>query len=116
MQAPAGVADALDQLALDEAVHVLVGPGDERRIAPPFLEDRLQAVDDRARVVGRQHARGAERLGPREAAGDVVFEQRAIEAERDAEVERGGIGSRVEPAGPERHAMIHQFGSRRCER
>ena len=44
-----------------------------------------------------------ERLGPGQAAGHVVLEERPIEAERDAEVERGGIGSRVEAARPQGH-------------
>jgi hypothetical protein len=44
----------------------------------------------------RQHAGGTERLGPRHAAGDVVLEERAIETERDAEVEGRGIGGRLE--------------------
>ena len=50
----------------------------------------------------RQHAGGAERLGPRHAAGDVVLEERAIEAEGDAEIEGRRIGGRLEPAVPER--------------
>ena len=56
------------------------------------------------RIRGRQHARGGKRLGPGDAAGDIVFKERAVEAERDAEVERGGIGSRIEATGPECHA------------
>jgi hypothetical protein len=110
VQPPPGVADALDQLALDEAVHVLVLSGDPRRVAPSFVEDRRQAGGDGRRVVAGQDAGRLQRIGPREAAGDVVFEQRAIEAERDAEVERGGIGSGVEAAGPERHEWFTSSG------
>ena len=51
----------------------------------------------------RQDAGGAERLRPRDAAGHVVFEERAVEAERDAEVECCGIGRGVEAPRPERH-------------
>ena len=40
VQPAARVADPLDELALDEAVHVLVGPGNRRRIAASLLEDR----------------------------------------------------------------------------
>ena len=64
--------------------------------------------DDGRDVVGRQHARGAERFGPRDAAGDIVFEERAIEAERDAEVERRRIRSGIEATGPQRHACSPQ--------
>ena len=98
-----GVADPLDQLPLDKAVHVFVGARHVRGIAAAFLENRAQRIGDGARIVGRQHARGGERLGPREAAGHVVFEERAIEAEGDPEVERRGIGRRIEAAGPECH-------------
>jgi hypothetical protein len=61
-------------------------------------------------VVARQDAGGAERLGPRHAAGDVVLEERAVETKRDAEVERRRIGGGFEAAVPERrheHTIIH---------
>src|SRR4051812_9323518 len=103
MKAPAGVANPLDELPLDEAVHILVWPVDECRVASAFLEDRLETALDRRGVLPRQHARRAERLCPREAAGDIVFKQRAIECKRDPEIERGGIGLGVETAGPECH-------------
>ena len=86
------------------------GPETDAGSRRPSSRMASQAGDDRARVVGREHACRAERLRPREAAGHVVLEQRAIEAERDAEVERSGIGRGVEPAGPERHGSAHQFG------
>ena len=121
VQPPAGVADALDQLALDEAVHVLVGTGDPRRVAraPPRGSPSAPPTIARASSA-RQHAGGAERLGPGEAAGDVVLEERAIEAERDAEVEGGRIGGRVEAAGPERrheHTITDSgLARRQCQR
>jgi hypothetical protein len=111
VQPAARVADALDELALDETVHVLVGTVHERRIPPPFLEDRVQATQDRRHVVRCQHARPPERLGPGQAARHVVLEQGSIEAERDAEVEGGGIGRTVETAGPESHESLpHRRG------
>ena len=85
------------------------GPATQAGLRRPSSRIACERGDDRARVLGRQHAGGAERLGPRDAAGHVVFEERAIEAERDAEVERGGIGSGVEAAGPERHARFTSF-------
>ena len=102
VQAPAGVADALDELTLDEAVHVFVGTGHPLRVAAALFEDGGERAHDGGDVVARQHAGGAERLGPRDAAGDVVLEERAVEAERDAEVEGRRIGGRLEAAVPER--------------
>ena len=43
VQAAAGVADALDQLPLDEAVHVLVGAVDERRVRARLVENARPA-------------------------------------------------------------------------
>src|SRR5207249_4303866 len=71
--------------------------------APPVLEDGLEARHDRRRVLRRQHAGRAERFRPGDAPPHVVFKQHAVETERDAEVEGGGVGRRVEPAGPQRH-------------
>ena len=102
VQAPAGVADARDELALDEAVHVLVvAARPTPDPARPCSRIAVSAVGDRRGVVGVEHAGTRQRLGPREAAGDVVFEEPAIERKRDAEIERRGIGSRIEAAGPE---------------
>jgi hypothetical protein len=103
MEATAGIADPLDELALHEAVHVFVGSGHERRLAFARREDFLEAAADGGGVVSRQHSCGRERIGPRETPGHVVFEERAIEAERDAELERGGVGGLIEASGPERH-------------
>ena len=91
------------ELALDEAVNVFVGARHERGVALPFFENRFQRRDDRRHIRRVDDARGAERLRPRDASGHVVFEQRAVEAEGDAEVERRRVWRAVEPAGPERH-------------
>ena len=48
VEALARVADARDELALDERVHVLVGPVDERGICAGRLEQRLERVADAA--------------------------------------------------------------------
>ena len=106
MQAPARITDAIDQLTLDEAVHVFVWSGDPRRIATTLLENLAQGVDDGRRIGSRQYSRGGKRLRPGDAAGDIIFKERAVEAERDAEVERGGIGSCIEATGPECHARF----------
>ena len=50
--------------------------------------------------VGVEHAGARQRLGPRQAAGHVVFEQAAIERERHAEIKRRRIGRGVKPSGP----------------
>ena len=103
MQASSCIADALYELSLDEAMHILVGTRNEGGITASFLEDGLEPAPDRRRVLLRQDAGRAERLRPREAACDVVFEERAIEAEGNPEIERSGIGLRIEAAGPECH-------------
>jgi len=41
--------------------------------------DRLESVHDRAHVDGTEHAGGAQRLGPRLAAGDVVGDQTLVD-------------------------------------
>ena len=100
MQTLAGVAHALDELALDEAVHVLVRTVHERRIRSALLEQRGQRGFDLTRFVRVEHAGFRERAPVREAARDIVFEEAAIEAERGAEFERGGVWSDVEASGP----------------
>src|SRR5258705_7294507 len=101
VEAAARVADPLDQFALDEAVDVLVGTVDVRRVAAAFLEHLLEPFANGGGVLLREHAGGPERFRPREAARYVVFEQRAIEPERDAEIEGRRIGGGCERAGPE---------------
>ena len=101
VQAAAVVADQRHQLALDEAVHVFVVAGDPRRILAAALEHRLQAVLDARDRGGLEHAGPAERVGPGEAADDVVLEELAVERERDAEIERRGIGRFVESTRPQ---------------
>ena len=103
METPARIADALHELPLDETVNVFVRTRHGGRIAPSLLEDGFEPFFDRRRILFRQHAAGGKRFSPREAAGDIILEQRAVEPERNAEIERSGIGLRVEAAGPECH-------------
>ena len=98
VQTPPRVAEPLDELPFDEAVNVLVRAVDKRRVAAPALEDLSQRGLDLTRFVSREHARARERAAPREAPGDVVFEQTAIEAERRAELERFGVRRGIEAA------------------
>ena len=110
MQPATGVADARDQLPFDEAVHVLVGAADPCRIASALLENRGQPCrESDAPSSLRQRAARHQRFGPREAAGHVVFEEPAIERERDAEIEGRRIGRGIEPSGPEVAAPIGDF-------
>ena len=81
VQPPAGLADALDELALDERVDVLVrGPVELRRIGTHRFAQIVQRRDDLRHFVRRQHARRRQRLGPRLAAGDIVVDEAAIDA------------------------------------
>ena len=103
MQPAPGVADPLDELPFDEAVHVLVRTIDEGGIAAAGIEDLLQTAADRAGVLTGEHPRRRKRIGPRETAGHVVFEERAVEPEGDAEVERIRIRCGIETPRPESH-------------
>ena len=100
METASGVADARHQLPLDETVHVLVSAADPGRFLSPAFEDRVESVGDGRRIRGVEDAGARERFRPREAAGHVVFEQAAIERERNAEIKRRGIGRRIESSGP----------------
>ena len=86
VQTAAGVAEALDQQPLDEAVDVLVRAVDECRIGSPLVEHGGERVFDLTRFVRRQHAGLRQRARPRHAAGHIVFEEAAIETERRAEL------------------------------
>ena len=98
VQAPPSVAEPLDQLAFDEAVHVLVVARDEGGVRSCLVEQRHQRLLDPARFVGVQHAGASQRARPRDAPGDVVFEQAAVDAEGGAEFEGRGIGRSIEAA------------------
>ena len=104
MKTTAGIADSFDEATLDKAVDVLVRTRDRLRAPSALFEDSLQRADNRLSVLATEHPGGCQRVCPGDAAGDVVFEEKTIEAERDAEVEGGRIGGGVEAPGPERHA------------
>ena len=93
MQPLAEIADALDQLALDERVHIFVGTVDERRLAPAALEDVVERGRDHLRFRVAEHADAGERLDPRQAARDVVFEEPLVEAKDDPNWKAAGSGS-----------------------
>ncbi len=112
MQPPARIPDPGNELALDEAVHVFIGPAHPGRIAPAVLENFGKALNDLASVVAIDRRRAFERRSPRQAARNVVFEQAPVEREGDAEVERRRVGSRVEAAGPE--VLAHGFATAGC--
>ena len=96
MQTLAEIADALDELALDERVHVFVGTVDERRLAPAALEDVVERRRHHFGLGLVEDADAGEPLDPREAAGHVVFEQPPVEPERRPELEGNGIGLAAE--------------------
>ena len=104
VQPAAGVADARDQLALDERVHVLVVLGRgrvEERLVAAVRQHLLEPRLDRGRIRWTEHAGARERLRPRQAAAHVVLEQPAIEPERPPELEQRRVGISLEPSGPE---------------
>ena len=67
VEAQARLADPLHQLALDERMDVLVGPGQEGGVAPALFEDRGEPVADHRGVGRGEHAGPLDRLGPGEA-------------------------------------------------
>ena len=108
VQPPAGLADSRHQLPLDERVHVLVvfrGVGIEEGRIRASGENLIERALDRGDFRRRQHARRVNRFSPRHAARHVVFEEPAIEPERCAEREQGGVRSALESTRPE---MRHQ--------
>src|SRR5262249_5731796 len=102
MQAPARIADALDQHALDETVHVFVGAVDESRVGLTALTDPGEGLPDFLAAPRREPPGAAKRPRPREAAGHVFVEQPPVEAKGLLELERRGIGRGVESSRPER--------------
>ena len=65
MEALAGIADALDELALDPRVDVLVVALHDPRILAHRVEQRRQGAVDGGVLVGREHAGGARSPRPR---------------------------------------------------
>ena len=101
VQPPAGLADALHELALDEGMNVLVLP----QLAESKKAGRgaggqhiVQARLDRGGVSSGQHARALERRRPCHAPPHVVFEEPAIEAERSTELHERRVGITLEPS------------------
>jgi hypothetical protein len=94
------VADAGNQLALDERVHVLVAVvrRDEAGIVLSGPQNLIEAPIDRRGVVRRQDAGAAEAGRARAAPPHVVLEQPAIETKRRSEREELGVGIAREPA------------------
>ena len=109
VQAAAGVADARDELALDERVHVLVvvaGATKTGSSAPCSRMSLERPARSPRRPPRDSTPARASAVGPRQAPAHVVFEQPAIEAERRAELEQRRVGIAREAAGPEmRHQM-----------
>ena len=95
MQAPAGLADASDQFALDEGVNVFVflcGRRVEECPVGAAREHLLEAGLNGGRVCRGQHACLGERPRPRAAALDIVLEQPAVESKRPAERDQRRVG------------------------
>jgi hypothetical protein len=103
VESPARVAEPLDEQALDKAVHVFVRTVDEMRVGPCLFEDLVERGFDLARLVALEDPRPGERPRPGEAAGHIVLEEAPVETERRAELQRLGVGRRIESAAPQGH-------------
>src|SRR5438445_4997641 len=100
VEASSGVAQALGQQSLDEAVDVFVGTIDKGRVLAAALENGRESSFEVAGLVARQHAGVRQRTRPRNAPRDIVLEQASIELKRRPEGERLRIGRYVEAARP----------------
>ncbi len=101
VQPSSGLADAGDQLTLDERVDVLVGGcrlGGEERGIVRTAENLAERSGNGVCVAFRQHAGAPERLGPRNTSGDVVGKEAPIKTEGRAEIEEAFVGIAVETA------------------
>ena len=87
VQALAHLADLIDQDALDPRVHVLVVTLDNRGILADARQQIAQSARNARVFVRRQHARGMNRRGPRQAARDVILDEALVERKRTSEGE-----------------------------
>jgi hypothetical protein len=71
-----------------------------RSLFTNVASDVLEAIDDRARVIGGKHAGALQRFSPGLAAGDVLFDQTLVDGERPAELEDVLVGFTREAPGP----------------
>ena len=116
VQPLAQIADALDELPLDECVHIFVGTVDERGLAPASLENVRERRGHLLRFGRVEDAGAGEPFNPRKAARHIVFEETPVESKGRPELEGNGIGLAAETSGPEiRHRLLrHRGGGTIC--
>jgi len=81
MQPLSQITDPLDELTLDECMDVLIVAVDKRGVFTSPFEDVVQSRRHFHGIRPVEHAGTDESFNPREAAGNVVFEQTFVEPE-----------------------------------
>jgi hypothetical protein len=92
VKALAEVANPVNELALDEGVHVFVRTIDEGGLTAAALQDVIERGGNHFGLSVIEDSETSECFNPREAAGDVVFEQPLVKPEGRPELEGGWIG------------------------
>ena len=77
-----GIAELLDQYALDKRVNVFVRAANQTGIRSAARQQLAERPFDCDRLVWGQNACAAQRTRPSDAAGDIVLEEAFVEAER----------------------------------
>ena len=96
MKAFAEVPNPVNELALDEGVHVFVGAIDEGGLTAAALQDVIESGGNHFSLSIIEDSETSECFNPRDAAVDVVFEQPLVEPERRPELEGCWIGLAAE--------------------
>ena len=81
MQPLSQITHTLDELTLDECMDVLIVAADKRGVFTSLFEDVVQSRGYFHGIRPVEHAGTGESFDPREAAGNVVFEQTFVEPE-----------------------------------
>src|SRR5262249_31735626 len=101
VQLAADLADQLLKAPLDVGVDVLELEAEREGPGRQLVADRGEPPDDGVALGGGQEPGARERLGPRDAAGDVVRPESPVEGERSSELLGAWIGAGRETAAPE---------------
>ena len=119
VQAASVVADQRHELTFHEGVDVFVVARHPGRILAALGEDGGEPFANPRHGRRVEHPGSAERISPRQATGDVVLEELAVEVKRHAEVEGGRIRRLIEPSRPQMpaaHACTSMSARRHAHR